>query len=350
MTEFSGSSSTRRAALAAIASAAAAMWAPRAAIGETAQDQGGENSDEGEVQSGWEVVKVGGRDYITGESIKNFYRFSTVSISKNHVWFRSRTLHIKAQLGSTELFINNVKFVLSFPVTSRGNKPLISRLDLSKLIDPVLRPSYIGGSQQFDTVVLDAGHGGHDSGAKSAYGVEKKYALDLSIRTKAMLQSKGFKVHMTRVSDTFLSRTERVRVANAVPNSIFVSIHLNSTSNSTAKGIETYALAPQGSSSIYGARSSDGKKYRGNLRDSENIALATAVHSAVLYRLKLLDRGIKRARWDVLVGLNKPGILFESGFITSPDDMRYMKSADWRNKMADAICAGIINYRNALKG
>lgn len=301
---------------------------------------------------GWEVVKSGGRDYVTGDSILNFYRvagLSTYKFTAPHVWFRGNNLIIKAQVGSMELLINNVKFILSYPVIESGGKALFSRLDLCKLIDPVLRPSYITGADPFDTVVLDAGHGGHDSGAKGVYGYEKDFALKMALVVKASLEKRGFKVVMTRSTDEFISRTGRVAIANKTPNSIFISLHFNSA-GPTATGIETFALTPTGgSASLERGGGYNSRTLTGNQQDSENIALATAVHARVVSTYKLIDRGIKRAQWTVLTGCNRPGILFEGGFVTNGSECRLIASDTYRKALAETIGDAVVNYRKALQ-
>lgn len=297
---------------------------------------------------GWELVRYRERDYVTAGSIHKFYRFNNLEVQGNNVWFRSPVLIMKATLGSQDLLINNIKFVLSDPVLELNGKPCFSRLDLCKLIDPVLRPSYISSGKAFDTVILDAGHGGHDSGAKGIYGYEKEFALKLAFAVKADLEKRGMKVLMTRTNDTFLSLGSRVAYANKIPNSIYVSLHFNS-GGSSATGIETFALTPQGASSVYGTRAVDAYSFNGNQRDSENIALATAIHASVVHHFKFVDRGVKRARWYVLKGLERPGVLFEGGFVTNPNDAKFIAAENFRSELASTLGQAIMNYRRALQ-
>jgi N-acetylmuramoyl-L-alanine amidase len=300
--------------------------------------------------TGWEIVKVGGRDYVTGESIHNFYRFSSYKVDGKHVWLRSNNLILKATIGSQEMLINNIKFILSFPVLESSGRALFSRLDLCKLIDPVLRPTYISDAEPFDTVVVDAGHGGHDAGARGVYGYEKDFALRMSYAVKDALQKKGFKVVLTRPTDTFITLGGRVAIANATPRSIFISLHFNS-GGSAATGIETFALTPQGSAaSLERGGGYNAYGLTGNSHDSANIALATAVHAMVISRFKFVDRGIKRAQWSVLTGCKRPGILFEGGFVTNGNECRLIASETYRTSVAGAIADAVVNYRTALRG
>ncbi len=298
--------------------------------------------------AGWELLHYQGADYVTAASVQRFYRFHNLAVEGNRVTFTSPVLLMRATLGSQDLLINNIKFVLNDPVMELNGKPCFSRLDLCKLIDPVLRPSYINSSSGFDTVVIDPGHGGHDSGAKGIYGYEKDFALKLAFALKAKLEAQGMRVVMTRSTDVFISLGGRVAFANKVPNSIYVSLHFNS-GPSTGTGIETFALTPQGGSSVYGARSVDAYAYNGNQRDSENIALATAIHAAVVSQFRLVDRGVKRARWYVLTGLERPGVLFEGGFVTNPTDGRLIAADNFRTELAATLCHAIMNYKRALR-
>jgi N-acetylmuramoyl-L-alanine amidase len=301
--------------------------------------------------AGWKIVKINGRDYITGESMHQFYRFSSYKVEGKHVWFRSNNLILKGSIGSQELLINNIKFILSYPVLESGGGAVFSRIDLCKLIDPVLRPTYITDAVPFDTVVIDAGHGGHDAGARGVYGYEKDFALKMAHVMKAELTRRGFKVVMTRTTDIFISLSGRVAIANNTPNCIFLSLHFNSGSSSAASGIETFALTPQGSSaSLERGGGYNASGVTGNSNDSANIALATAVHAMVISKFKFVDRGIKRAQWSVLTGCKRPGILFEGGFVTNGNECRLIASDTYRQSVSSAIADAIVNYRTALRG
>ena len=297
----------------------------------------------------WKVETHNDRDYVSMKDVATFYRFNRVERDGRHTWLRSPSLMLKVSTESDELYLNNVKFCMSYPVIEVDDKVLISRMDLAKLLDPVLRPTYIQSPIVFDTVVIDAGHGGQDSGAKGVTGWEKTYALDTALRLNRQVKAAGLKTKLTRDTDVFITRDERYRIANTTPKSIFISIHYNSVGGGGASGIETYALSPSGTASTdQPNRSSDGIQRSGNSRDAENIALATAVHAMVLFKLKCIDRGIRRARWTVLTGLERAGILFEGGFVTNPSECAKISTPDYREQLAGSILGGILNYRKAL--
>ena len=296
----------------------------------------------------WKLEQHEGRDYIQASDIQKFYEFPRLERLGKHVEFRSAKLVMRWTSGTDEIYINNVKFCLSFPVMEKDGKLYVSRMDLSKLIHPIIKPSHIEGAIVFDTVVLDPGHGGEDSGAVGALGAEKHYALDTAFRLKRKLEALGYKIVMTRSTDVFIPRPTRVTIANQTPKAVFVSLHYNSYTSS-ALGLETFALAPQGTANTdKGLKESDMIGRRGNKRDSENIALATAVHANCLYKLRSVDRGVKRHRFDVLAGIERPAILVEGGFVSNPVEGAKIHKPEFRDALADAICGGIQNYRKAL--
>jgi N-acetylmuramoyl-L-alanine amidase len=247
--------------------------------------------------------------------------------------------------------MNGVKFVFTHPVTALGDKPYVSRLDLAKLIDPVLRPNFIPNAADFRTVILDPGHGGKDPGAVNSLGTEAFYNLKVAGRTKSLLEAKGFKVVMTRNSDVFLSLQERVNLANSIrEKAIFISIHFNAGGRE-ARGIETFTLSPPGVSHYgRGVIAADAHMRAGNQHDSANIALATAVHGSMLRRLQknTFDRGIKRARFSVLSGVRHPAILMEGGFMSHHYDASLIHNDAYQNAIANSIVDAVIKYRYAV--
>ena len=157
----------------------------------------------------------------------------------------------------------------------------------------------------------------------------------------------------TRSDDTFVTLQGRAAIANKYPKAVFVSIHFNQSDNKAARGMETFALAPAGTiSTIQRWAEPNLGKRRGNMRDAENIALATAVHNGVFRRVgatKPVDRGIKRARFSVISGVMIPGILFEGGFVGHPDEGRLVANPVYQKMLAEGIATGIANYRRAIQ-
>ncbi len=301
----------------------------------------------------WTLVKHDGRDYVTFDNVAQFYGLGNVQRSGNGFSIAIGNRSLKGQAGSVEFFINNLKFNLSYPVIDQSGHLCISRMDLVKIVEPVLRPSKIQDSELVDTVILDPGHGGHDNGATSPFGNEKTFTLDVANRARMLFLQQGYKVYMTRNSDEFIPLEDRVRFANRFPNALFISIHFNSGGAGT--GLETYTLAPRGVPSMMadGPRVSDLQECPGNGRDAENMALATATHASLIVHLHafdhgMYDRGIKRARFVVIRDIMIPGVLVEGGFLSNLYDAKLIANQEYREGMATSIFQAVQTYRRAV--
>ncbi len=290
----------------------------------------------------WEVSTIGGVEYVKLSDVWKFYRFSPKKGRAGCISYGAgnRTVSIKPQ--KQDFYVNNYRYILSYPVREQMGQLMISTVDMKKLVDPVLRPRFSRTNGKVTTVVIDPGHGAHDAGAVSSYAVEKNCNLAVGLKLKARLERAGFKVVMTRHNDTFLTLSQRVAVANRTPDSIFVSIHHNS-GRRAAHGIETFTLAPHGTTSPF-ARTRRTEDLSGNDQDAENIALATAIHSRAIKNTGAVDRGIQRARFSVLCTIKRPAILFEGGFVSNPEEGAKISSNEYQNKLADSICSGIMSY------
>jgi N-acetylmuramoyl-L-alanine amidase len=173
------------------------------------------------------------------------------------------------------------------------------------------------------TVVIDAGHGGHDRGGIPRQRVpEKEMTLDVAQRLKRVLSADGYRVIMTRENDVFVSLGTRIGIANSYRNAIFVSVHFNSAKRVGADGIETY---------FYG-------------RDS--LPLASAVHHFVAGGAPTPNRGVRRRGYFVLRRARVPAVLVECGFLTNPTEAGYIQRSSYRQKLAEAIAAGIRGRSN----
>ena len=301
--------------------------------------------------AGWDVRKVGSDEYVSTDNIKQFYKFTTLTRKGNAITLENPKVVMRLTVGSTECTMNRVKFVFSNPVVDINAKAYVSRTDLSKLIDPVLRPNFIKNAGNFRTVILDPGHGGKDPGATNSNGTEAGYNLQTANLVRAELMKAGFKVVMTRDSDRYLSLQERVDAANAVKeDAIFISIHFNS-GGQAARGIETFTLSPLGVAHYgRGVVAADSFLRTGNEHDSANVALATATHGMVTRNLgaNTFDRGIKRARYTVLSGVRHPAILVEGGVMSHPYEARLIQKPEYQALVATGVAAAVGKYRVAV--
>jgi N-acetylmuramoyl-L-alanine amidase len=173
------------------------------------------------------------------------------------------------------------------------------------------------GVGRFRTVVLDAGHGGIDKGARGVDGsLEKKYALDTAKRVERGLKRAGYRVVMTRKSDYFVPLPTRAAISNRQRGAVFVSIHYNWARNSGAQGTETF---------YHSSRS---------YPLAANIQRELSRHSN--------NRGVKRARFHVLRNNVRPAVLVEGGFLSNSAEARKVRSPFYRQRLADAIVRGIV--------
>jgi N-acetylmuramoyl-L-alanine amidase len=300
----------------------------------------------------WQVIKVGPRDYLSADNIAKFYGLlGNVDSTGKTVVLNNGRDQLQLTLDSREAIVSGVRNWLCFPVIAQDGKFLVSRIDLAKTIEPQLRPQMIQPKGNVQTVVLDAGHGGFDKGARSGYGSEKEYALDVARQLRPLLQAKGFKVIMTRENDVFLPLELRAHIANQTRDSIFVSIHFNATSNRDATGFEIFSLTPRGAPSTAddALALSFANMQAGSAVDAQSFELSAAVYHSMLGHIPEFDRGIKRARFAVLRLTKIPAILVEGGFLSETSDSKLVANPAWRWKLAEAISVGIENYRNVTE-
>lgn len=170
-------------------------------------------------------------------------------------------------------------------------------------------------------VCLDPGHGGDDSGANYNGVMEKDPNLDIALRVRPILESLGYRVMMTRQTDITLSLEQRCRIANSAHADIFVSIH-NNAYMTTSEGTETYSYYD----------SPEGKR------------LATSIHTEVVERIKLPDRGVKQAGFYVLKNTDMPSALIEGAFLTNAAEAKLLEDPAFRQKIAEGVAAGIFFY------
>jgi N-acetylmuramoyl-L-alanine amidase len=244
--------------------------------------------------------------------------------------------------------INGARSWLCFPVIEHSGKFLVSRMDVSKTIEPQLRPHRIPNIGRLQTVVLDPGHGGYDKGAVSRYGYEKNFALDVARKLRPLLQAKGLRVIMTREGDYFVPLEVRAQIANAARDSIFVSIHFNATDRDpNATGFEIFSFTPRGapSTSDNSVALSALDIQAGSTVDAQSMALSSCIYHSLLGHIPEFDRGIKRARFAVLRLTRVPAVLIEGGFLTERGESQLIAKSDWRAKLAQSISVGIQNYQ-----
>ncbi len=230
------------------------------------------------------------------------------------------------------------------------NKQLLTQLQNKN--STVLRTAYA----QKPLVIIDAGHGGSDSGTVGLQGIaEKNVTLALSKELEKELTKNGFQVCMTRFDDSFIPLDQRTKIANQKDNAIFISLHANNAKDTQVHGLETFCL----DSNLFRTaqhelataidvmiRSVDEQK---NIQSKK---LAHAVHGQILADLKahgcaLPDRKVKHAATQVLMGIKWPGILIEVDFLSNLESETRLNSPQFRQLYAQGICKGIEKYCRA---
>jgi N-acetylmuramoyl-L-alanine amidase len=296
----------------------------------------------------WQIIKVSGSDYLSVDNISKFYGLPAEVVpvgGKMRLETVSNPLEFVQ--GSREVMINGARSWLCFPVIEHDGRFLVSRTDLAKTIEPLLRPQRVPNAGKVETVVLDPGHGGHDKGALSRYGSEKDFALDVARTLRTLLQAKGLRVIMTREGDYFVPLEVRAQIANAARNPIFVSIHFNATDRDpNATGFEIFSFTPRGapSTSDDSVAPSSLSMQAGTAVDAQSVALSACIYHSMIGHIPEFDRGIKRARFAVLRLTRVPAVLVEGGFLTERGESQLIAKKDWRVKLAQAIGAGVENY------
>jgi N-acetylmuramoyl-L-alanine amidase len=301
-------------------------------------------------QAKWNVVIHENRRYVPLEDVASFYRMNMPATSGERFRLEAPGRSIEGADSGRNVYINGVKYALCFPTVGKDGQTLISAMDVVKIIEPILRPQKIKTAGTVRTVILDAGHGGIDSGAIGSVGKEKDVTLDVVLRAKKLLQENGYQVRCTRLSDVFIPLEKRAQFASRHANAIFVSVHFNKSSKSEASGLETYCLAPRGVPSMdeENLSYSDYVQHPGHVNDPANVALATTVHAALVRNLGLPDRGVKRARFVVVKNISIPGILIEGGFMSGTPDAGFIATPEYRQRIAQCILDGVNRYKEAV--
>jgi N-acetylmuramoyl-L-alanine amidase len=218
-------------------------------------------------------------------------------------------------------------------------------------------------------IVIDPGHGGHDPGATGNGVSEAELVLDVAQRLEKLLQKQpGIEVVLTRRTDDFVALPERTAIANREAADLFLSIHANASEDGTARGVETYFLnfANNLSAASVAARENAAsgqamaalpdfvKAIALNNKLDESRDFATYVQRSMIERLRLTnkttkDLGVRQAPFVVLIGAAMPSVLAEISFVTNTQEARLLKSAAFRQRIAEALFAAIKKYQSSLR-
>jgi len=259
------------------------------------------------------------------------------------------------------------------PVTVADAKPAAAP-DKIKAADPIR-----GGAHsltralglKIGRILIDPGHGGHDTGTIGPSGyTEKELVLDVSRRLGKLIEDRlGSEVAYTREDDNFVALEDRAEMANTKQADLFLSIHANSSRTKSASGIETYYLSLTADPEALEVAARENavsqetiselqglvRKIALNEKVDESKEFATKVHASLKKTLakgrgKHFDRGVKKAPFVVLIGANMPAILAEISFLSNPEEEKRLKTPEQRQKIAEALYAGVSSYAGTLSG
>jgi len=220
-------------------------------------------------------------------------------------------------------------------------------------------------------IVIDAGHGGHDSGTLGAGGIEEKdVVLDVALRLGKLLHDRlGAEIVYTRADDTFIPLETRTAIANKAQADLFISIHANSSQDASARGVEVYYLnftSDPEAMKVAGRENAVSTQSVHELSDlvkkialkdkiDESKELAGDVDESLFAGITkgnegLKNRGVKKAPFVVLIGANMPSILAEISFVTNPEDASELETPAYRERVAESLYNGVARYAGGING
>jgi N-acetylmuramoyl-L-alanine amidase len=220
-------------------------------------------------------------------------------------------------------------------------------------------------------IVIDAGHGGHDTGTIGPNGLlEKDVVLDVAKRLGRLLESRlGAEVIYTRQDDTFIPLETRTAIANREQADLFISIHANSSRDSDARGVETYYLNFTSSPEALEVAARENAVSEKSIHELQDLVKKIALKEKIdesrefagdvqqslygglaLHNAGIRNRGIKKAPFIVLIGANMPSILAEISFVSNPTDERKLETSEHRQRIAESLYRGVSKYVSGLSG
>ena len=197
-------------------------------------------------------------------------------------------------------------------------------------------------------VVIDAGHGGDDSGTMRAGVLEKDLTLDVARRLDLLLRAKGLATTLTRTGDETVSLGNRAVTANRERDCVFVSIHFDEGSRQAATGVQTYYAVQQAASApLVSSWWPFFQPVSSTSNNLESQSLAGFIQNALIVRTQAFDRGTTAQQFYVIAHVHHPAVLVEGGFLTNSDDIVKLISDQYRQDLAAGISDGIMRYREA---
>ncbi len=250
---------------------------------------------------------------------------------------------------SRNFTLNGTAAGLSFPIVVHKGQFMLELTDFQDFIDPIMRPQSIP-KRKIRTIMLDAGHGGKDTGAQAGGRNEKDINLLMVRRIGAILTMRGYTVLYTRTDDKFVELKDRSKIADKLKPDLFISIHCNAIAPEQAEktsGIEVYVANAKGVPSYGGnviGQDRPGAKFQ-----STNAYWAYLMQRSLLKATAATDRGIRRKQFSVVAFTPVPAMLIELGYLTHKEEFKKMTTPAYQDKLAVAICDGVDQIEKALR-
>lgn len=288
------------------------------------------------------------------------------------VYLSDNSKSVNLRVGDSLILVNDSIMYLNSPVDVYQGTIVVPRQFKEEVFDRLFKKTAAAhrrpgaGKIKLTRVVIDAGHGGHDPGAIGRSGLrEKDVNLDIAKRLSSLLKEEGVQTVLTRSTDKFVPLSGRVSIANRSGADLFISVHSNAARSRSLSGFEVYYVAPSVSDAKRAALTARSAAL--NLKDAafastsqdlrtivwdmiyansraESIALS---HSLCKIMDSCIDAnilGVKNARFQVLKGIRMPGILIEVGFVSNLNEERLLRTAAYRQKLAEGIVEGLRDY------
>ena len=260
--------------------------------------------------------------------------------------FTNASAEVAFKTNSPLAKINGVRVWLCDPVVLHGDEPCISLLDLRTTIKPLLAPQPAKFSA---AICLDPGHGGKDTGGVVGKLEEKQLTLPLARELAGQLAAAGFSALLTRTNDTYVELESRPAFANHNHAGLFISLHFNIGGPGEARGVEVYCLTPAKAASTNAkGNTGDERRLPGNRQDAQNVLLAYQLQKSLVKNLGAEDRGLRRARFEVLRTAQMPAVLIEGGFLSDAAEQKQIADPNYRRQLAAAIVQGVLAYQRAV--
>ncbi len=312
----------------------------------------------------WPFTRFRGVDYVAVRDIAKRYGLKATWSKRGEVMTLSdaRGVRLTFERDQRDFHLDGARVFLGELAYLNGDDLWVAKLDVIKTLAPLLAPAdhlqFLPAPPRL--IVIDPGHGGTDPGKQNIRLKldEKDMTLDVALRLKKLLEVRGYRVLLTRATDTRFSNSPvvdlpmRAAVANKAGADLFLSLHFNAVDRDPERvsGVETYVLTPQFQVSTQPEQDREMVQtyYPGNRQDTANALLGYSLHRQLVTDLKASDRGYKRYRLAVLRPLACPGVLVEAAYLSNDAEARRVATPEFRQQIAESLAEGIAHYTATL--